>query len=149
MIEPVTRARQSAVEAGWLIALLIVANFASGCARGPRIDSELQREAGLLLQSVERLRQAPNVDKRDELTRLLEMPCTHAETCALKDRCADAYQGFVTALDGITRIETALKTSAAFSANDLANAQRTLDSAREKTLGCANAQGELARLIDR
>jgi hypothetical protein len=134
-------------QATWLGALLLIGSIVSACSRGPRVDPDLQGEASLLLQSVERLRQAPNAAKRTELTRLREAPCTHAETCALKDRCADAYQRFVAALDGITHIESALQTNAAFRANDLTKAQQSLDSAREKTLACANAQGELARLV--
>lgn len=130
-------------------ALLISVISIGACSRKQGIDPDLQREAGLLLQGVERLRQAPNVDKQAQLANLAALPCGHPETCAVKDRCTDAYQGFVKALNDIARIEAALTTNAAFSAADLAGAQHALDTAREKTLGCANAQGELARLIGR
>ncbi len=129
--------------------LLISVISLGACSQKRGADAGLQREAALLLQSVERLRQAPNADKQARLADLVALLCSYPETCALKDRCTDAYQGFVKALNDIARIEAALTANAAFGAADLAGAQHALDTAREKTLGCANAQGELARLIGR
>jgi hypothetical protein len=115
--------------------------------RSDSIDPALQGEASLLIQAVERLRQSVNSEKHTQLSALLALPCTQADTCALKDRCVDAYRGFVEALDDIAKIESALTNATSFTAADLANAQRSLDVAREKTLNCSNAQGELARRL--
>jgi hypothetical protein len=132
-----------------LAAPLIVAIFLSACSRDRAIDPELQREASALLQGVDRLRQAANADKPVQLASLTALPCSHAETCGLKDRCVDAYRGFVKALGDIARIESALVNSTTLSPADLAGAQHALDTAREKTLACANQQGELVRRVGR
>ncbi|HEX2880678.1 MAG TPA: hypothetical protein VHO25_14195 [Polyangiaceae bacterium] len=130
-------------------ALLISVNCLVACSRGSAIDPNLQREAGALLQGVDRLRQAANADKPLQLASLAALPCSHASTCGLKDRCVDAYQGFVKALGDIARIEGALVNSTTLSPADLAGAQHALDTAREKTLACASEQGELARRMTR
>jgi hypothetical protein len=134
----------------WLARTALIAFTVSACSRrSGQLEPELQAEAGRLVQGIEQLRQAANADKRTQLAALTALPCTQAATCAVKDRCVDAYGGFVRALDDIAHIETALAGSAPFTAADLARAEQALDTAREKTLGCATAQGDLARRLGR
>jgi len=75
----------------------------------------------------------------------MQTACSHAETCALKDRCVDAYRTFLKSLNDITSAQAALSTAPTQAAESLAAAQRALDEAQKKTLECAAAQGELAR----
>jgi hypothetical protein len=134
---------------GSLSALLIVVSFAIACSRSRDIDPDLQREASAVFHAVDGLRQASNADKSVQLAGLSGLPCSSVEVCGLKNRCVAAYQGFVNALRDIARIEAALVDNTTLSAADLAAAQHALDTAREKTLACANEQGELARRMGR
>jgi hypothetical protein len=136
--------------AKWLTATTLVAFAVVACSRrSDALEPALRGEASLLVAAVDRLRQAPNPDKRAQLTALMALPCTHVDTCAVKDRCAEAYRSFVQALDDIGRIEAALVGAVAFTADDLARAEHALDIARDRTLGCASAQGELSRRLQR
>jgi hypothetical protein len=115
---------------------------ALGCS-GSCAEPAHRDEAATLSRAIDSLRDAPNAAKAAYLDELRKAPCSHGDTCGLRDRCADAYALHVEAL---ARIDAARKESdVAKQLLGVTKAELELKQALTKTAACTDAQGELIR----
>jgi len=127
--------------------LLLGLTLLCGC----RSDAERRRQADIarLAEHVDRLRSADNRDKRVALSRLSQVECIEAETCALKALCVQAYALHVTALDTIARLKRQAIADAGTLAPPpgaaIAETERQLLEAKTLSQRCAEEQVRLVR----
>ena len=118
----------------------------AGCTSDAR-RAEQGRVANLA-ERIDRLRRAPNADKRPLLEQLERADCTGADACALKDLCVRAYQLHQRGLDAIAAL-SALAGRDAGPAPDVAarlqTAERELGLARDLATRCSEEQVRVVR----
>jgi hypothetical protein len=107
-----------------------------------------QGQVARLVQHIERLRRADNLDKRGPLEALTRVPCPDAEACALQDLCLRAYRLHQSSLDAIGQLEQHARSAAApppTVGEQLQRAERDLAQAKTLSEQCAESQVRVMR----
>jgi hypothetical protein len=108
-------------------------------------------EAGRVAEATRKVREAPNRERAPLLKALEATACLTDDVCALKKRCADAYELQERALEGISAVRRA--TTGASAAEPVPSGATellsnvTADLERAKTLAkeCADMEGAVRR----
>jgi hypothetical protein len=120
-------------------------------AIGCHSDAERREQARVanLAARIDRLRQAPNGDKRPLLDALAAAECVGAEACALKDLCVRAYQVHQRGLDAVAVLQrqAAADADRASVQEQMRAAEADLTRARELGELCAEAQVRTVRKV--
>lgn len=107
-----------------------------------------QGQVARLVEHIDRLRRADNVEKRGPLEALTRLPCPDAEACALQDLCLRAYRLHQTSLDTISALDRHARSPAPPPPNvgeQLQRAERDLAQARTLSEQCAETQVRVMR----
>jgi hypothetical protein len=112
--------------------------------------AEARQELARVSFALDRLRAAPNSRKAPELEALRATHCKRAEVCRLRDHCAEAYVLHLRALENSSTARQALAEPATPGspralelADLLGSAEHLLESARKRTVECAEEQAIL------
>ncbi len=117
---------------------------------GCKSDAERahQGQVARLVEHIDRLRRADNLDKREPLEALTRVTCPDAEACALQDLCLRAYRLHQGSLDTIQELEQHARASTPPPPDvgeRLARAERELAQARALSEQCAETQVRVMR----
>lgn len=126
-------------------ALLLAALLASCKSDGERAH---QGQVARLVEHIDRLRRADNLEKRAPLEALTRVPCPDAEACALQDLCLRAYRLHQSSLDTIGQLRQHALSPAAPPAHvgaDVTRAERDLAQAKTLSEQCAEEQVRVMR----
>jgi hypothetical protein len=128
-----------------LVSLPFVSLLASCKSDAERVH---QGQVARLVEHIERLRRADNVDKRGPLEALTRVPCPDAEACALQDLCLRAYrlhQGSLDAIGELTEQARSPEPPPATVGQRLQRAQQDLAQAKALSEQCAEQQVRVMR----
>jgi hypothetical protein len=109
-----------------------------------------QGQVARLVEHIDRLRRADNVQKRAPLEALTRVPCPDVEACALQDLCLRAYRLHQSGLDTIAELEQRAASPSPPPSGVGEQVQRAeLDLAQAKTLSeqCAEQQVRVMRKV--
>jgi hypothetical protein len=134
---------------GWA-ALLSTALLSAALLVCCKSDTERahQGQVARLVEHIDRLRRADNVQKREPLEALTRVPCPDAEACALQDLCLRAYRLHQSSLDAIAELERQASSAAApppSVGERLQRAERDLTQAKALSEQCAETQVRVMR----
>jgi hypothetical protein len=113
-------------------------------------DAERARQGQVarLVEHIDRLRRADNLEKRAPLEALTHVPCPDAEACALQDLCLRAYRLHQSSLDTIRELDQHARSPAPPPADvgeRLTRAERDLTQAKTLSEQCAETQVRVMR----
>lgn len=107
-----------------------------------------QGQVARLVEHIDRLRRADNVQKREPLEALTRVPCPDAEACALQDLCLRAYRLHQSGLDTIAELEQRAASPAPpplAVGEQVQRAERDLAQAKTLSEQCAEQQVRVMR----
>lgn len=107
-----------------------------------------QGQVARLVEHIDRLRKADNLQKRQPLEALTRVPCPDAEACALQDLCLRAYRLHQGSLDTIAELEQQASSPApppVTVGERLQRAERDLTQAKALGEQCAETQVRVMR----
>jgi hypothetical protein len=123
----------------------IVLWFGIGATACGVSEESKRAEVASVTVAIDRLRDAPNAGKAEQLTLLRKTPCTLPDVCQLRDACAAAYGKQVEALAQITQLKEQGTAASDMAARFLA-VQEQLARARDEAKACVDGE---ARLLER
>lgn len=107
-----------------------------------------QGQVARLVEHIDRLRRADNLEKRAPLEALTRVPCPDSEACALQDLCLRAYRLHQSSLDTISELDEHARSAApppASVGEQLQRAERDLAQAKTLSEECAETQVRVMR----
>lgn len=127
-----------------LFAAVLCLSAFLACERD-KLEQE-RAEAGRVSRAVDLLRRAPNADKGQKLQALRATGCTFPRVCEFRHACVQAYESYVTAIDGAQAARRALAQDAGpteDAARLVLQSEKRLKQSHELQRKCLAVQGAL------
>lgn len=128
-----------------VVALLVGAAFVSATTACGRSEADKRAEVATVTVAIDRLRDAPNPNKKDFLLLAKAAPCSLPDVCAFRELCVAAYTLQVEALAQIAQVKLGAAPSGDPAAH-LLSIQDSLAKARDAARTCVD---EEAKLLER